>query len=661
MARRLAAIMFTDLVGSTELAHKDEKAALGLLREQESLADSVLALHQGRRVKSTGDGMLAEFGNARDALECAVEFQRRAHDRPPGDGGPSLKVRVGIHLGDVEGHGTDILGDAVNIAARVEPLAEPGGIAISESVYVQVRNKVPYTLESVGPRSLKGVAEPVEIYRVVLPWTGRPSAAHPAAVPRLAVLPLANTSSDPENEYFADGLTEELIAVLARMKGLRVIAPSSVRGYKRVPKPIATVGSELGVTSVLEGSVRKSGNRLRISLQLIDVATQDHRWVETYDQTLDDLFSVQTAIAEKTARAVVPELLGADLEAIRERPRATPEAYEAYLQAVYAYRRADEEGFTKENLERCLRAFERSLELDPKFAPPYAALANLLIHAAGEVVPASEAFARARPYVEKALELDPDSSETHTAKGNYALQADKDWNEAESEFSRAIALNPNNSAALFWYGYLLGILQRFDESERTLRSVIDLDPLWERPRQALVGWLRRAGKFEDALSVARSLLPFDPWYHVFVGEILLDMGDVEGARGEAALTRMPEGVTYRAIYLAGLRARLGDPEDVKRLLAEGGPDSETRYIRPSRIAALHALLNERETAFLFLQRDLHDGDRSFTWDYQDPWYDSIRQDPRFVALLRKYRLPTEPPTRLVRSDAAKRAPPNGPA
>lgn len=322
----------------------------------------------------------------------------------------------------------------------------------------------------------------MEVYRVALPWTQPLPRPDHAGTLRLAVLPFSNISPDPKDEYFAEGLMEELIAVLARVNGMRVLAASSVRGYKAQPKPIATVGAELGVASVLEGSVRKSGNRLRISVQLIDVATQEHRWVETYDRNLGDLFAVQTEIAEKTARAVAPALLGPDLDAVRGRPQTSPEAYEAYLQAVYAYRRADDEGFTRGSLHRCVLAFERSIAADPSFSPPYAALASMPIHSGGEAVPASEAFARARPYLSKALQLDPDSSDVHMAKGNLALQADLAWSEAEREFARAVSINANNSMAHFWYGVLLAILQRFPEAKRELHHVLDLDPLWERPR-----------------------------------------------------------------------------------------------------------------------------------------------------------------------------------
>ena len=265
--------MFTDLAGFTPLAQADEAGALRLLKEQEKMIRPILETHRGRKVKSMGDGLLIEFLNALDTVECGVDLQRQAHERNAREGAQPLQLRVGIHLGDVQQRGTDIFGDAVNIASRIEPLAEPGGVCLSDPVYVQVRNKVPYQLEKLGPKSLKGVREPIDVYRIVLPWAKEEAPAPGPSPPRLAVLPLVNISPDPRDDYFAAPLTEELITVLSQIRGLRVISRTSVNQNKGTTKPLALIGSELGADSVLEGSVRKAGDRLRIAVQLIDTRT----------------------------------------------------------------------------------------------------------------------------------------------------------------------------------------------------------------------------------------------------------------------------------------------------------------------------------------------------------------------------------------------------
>ncbi|MFZ1023453.1 MAG: adenylate/guanylate cyclase domain-containing protein, partial [Thermoplasmata archaeon] len=281
--RRLSAIMFTDMVGSTSSAQANEAEALKLRDEQASLVRPLFAAHQGREIKSMGDGFLSEFGSALRAVQCAIDIQQHLHERNSQPGTPPIQLRIGIHLGDVEQRESDIFGDAVNIASRIEPLAAPGGVCISGEVFSQVRNKIPNTLEKLPPTALKGLRISVDIYRVLLPWNGREasfSSNDPALLDtnRIAVLPFVSMSPDPNDEYFADGLTEELIANLALVKGLKVIARTSVMEYKKKDKHVSEIGKELGVGTIVEGSVRKAANRIRVTVQVIDVATEEHLW-----------------------------------------------------------------------------------------------------------------------------------------------------------------------------------------------------------------------------------------------------------------------------------------------------------------------------------------------------------------------------------------------
>jgi adenylate cyclase len=642
MARRLAAIVFTDIAGYTAMGQTDEAGALRLLQEQQRLVRPLLEAHRGRQVKTMGDGLLLEFPNALDAVECGVELQRRAHERNGREGIQPLRMRIGIHLGDVQRRGTDILGDAVNIASRVEPLAEPGGVCLSAQVFDQVHNKVPYQFQKLGPKALKGIRESVDIYRVVLPWAEMEAAPDGPAPPRLAVLPLSNISPDPKDEYFADGLTEELISVLSQARGLRVIARTSVMPYKSAPKPIPQIGVELGVDSVLEGSVRKMGDQLRITVQLIDVRTQEHRWAKTYDRTLEDVFALQAEIAEQTAGALKVELLRSEREAIRERPTTSVTAYEFYLRGIRESQQEYWKGHSlKEHVEQVTKFFERAIREDPDFSAAYSCLANFLLGMMSGVLPERTVGPRVRELVAKALELNPNSSDAHTAQGNLAFQVDHDWTRAEADFQQAIALNPSNAAARFWYGFLLQILQRYTEAKKQYLAATESDPLWLGARRNLVWMTMASNDLASAVSLAEALLERCPdnlvargslaWMYAFAGR------REEAVELTAPLAAAPDLDLWS--NRAAVLAYLGQPQEARALLAAWEEGRLSWYLSLLDAASYYALVGDKEKALSLLERDQAEGDRGLWAPYRMPWFDSIRNDPRFVAMVRAMKLP----------------------
>jgi adenylate cyclase len=640
-ARRLAAIMFTDVAGFTSLAQADEAGALRLLQEQAEVVRAVLANHRGREVKSMGDGLLLEFPSALDAIECAVALQRGLHERHGPPGIAPFEVRIGIHLGDVQGRGADILGDAVNIASRVESLAEPGGICLSAQVFDQIHSKVPYRLEGLGPQMVKGIRSPIEVYRVALPWRQGGESPPGSTIPRLAVLPLANISPDSKDEYFADGLTEELISVLSRLRGLRVIARTSVSPYKSAPKPVRQIAAELGVSSVLEGSVRKAGNRLRITLQLIDATTEVHRWAQSYDRELDDVFAIQAEVAEKTARALSLEILGPDRSAIQKKPTANLEAFELYLRGISAFHRTADEGWTRAGAEGAARFFELAIAKDPAFSMAHSYCANLLIGVMGEAFPRAEVVPRIREHVKKALELDPESADAHTARGNFALQVEFDWRRAEEEFRAAIALNPSSMPAHGWYGILLMVLRRFGEAQREFAAAIELDPLFLRLTYWQIGAHHLAGDTDSAIAIATRALERDAGnriLHLSLADMYLARGQPDEARREVAFAAGPLNDSRSVIERMCLLARLGEPDEGRRFITAWEAGRETRYVRPSLVASLLATLGEKEKALILLERDSREGERDLYIDYQRSSFDSIRNDARFLALLDRMNL-----------------------
>jgi adenylate cyclase len=629
--------MFTDMVGYTAASQADEKATLALRKEQEAILRPLLTEHQGRKVKSTGDGLLVEFESALKATECAVNIQRRLHERNAKNGITPINLRIGIHLGDVEQQGTDIFGDAVNIASRIEPLASPGGVCISGEVFSQVRNKIPNKLEKIPPTALKGLQIPLDIYRVVLPWTLREPPTPTPGLPRLAVLPFANISPDSNDEYFADGLTEELISVLSQIRGLRVISHTSVNQYRGTSKQIAQIGSELGVDSVLEGSVRKAGDQLRISVQLIDARTDEHRWSETYDRRLENVFAIQAEVAEKTADALRLELVSRERESIRREPTTNLVAYSIYLRGIHEARS------TFEGEVASIPLFEEAIRRDPDFSEPYAALANSLIALVGDVLPYDEVHPRARELITKALELDPKSSDAHTARGNLALQFDHEWSVAEDEFKRAIALNPSNAHAHFWNAWLLRIIGRYEASVREFRTALELDPLWTVSLTGL--WLVQslAGDFASAIASAKERLertPDDSTIHVALGLVYAEAGRTADARAEAEHSSGP--LKKWAEWSRGiLCAHVGQRDEARRVLTAMEETSRSSYVSPCWIAELCAALGEKESAIDWLERDNGEGAKSLWFRYQERAFDSIREDPRFKAMLKASNLPTD--------------------
>lgn len=645
MARRLSAIVFTDLTNYTPLSHSDERSALELIRELEKLVRRVAESHHGREVKSLGDGFLLEFPDALDAVEGGVDLQRRVAHRNAQRGTRPLEMRVGIHLGDVQRRGHDILGDAVNIASRIESLAEPGEICLSVQVYDQVRTKVPFRLESLGRRSLKGISEPLEVYRVGLSPVSSPSGPPAGSPPRLAVLPFVNISPDPGDEYFADGLTEELIGVLSQIGGLRVIARTSVTSYKRTTKPLVQIGSELGVSVLLEGSVRKAGDQLRIHVQLVDAGTQEPRWSHTYDRRLENIFAIQAEVAEETAAALKVELLSSEHEALQERPTENLAAYDAYLRGKEAAQQA-EVTMAEEALGDAERYFEEAIRADPRFSAAYSALADHLVGIAGVIRRTKEIAPRARRLAAEALALDPNSSAARTVLGSLAYQVDRDWARAEREFQQAILVNRSNARARFEYAYLLYVLQRLPEAKKQCLAAIELDPGWALPRLQLAMQTALMGDAPGAIRLLEELIERfsdGPSPRIVLGVLHALSGRTEDAvRTVEPLAQSPwarsRAYRYGVLVIAGRRAEV--EKDVRALLSDWERERGAGFFVMSTAAELYAVLGEKEKALALLERDEREGERPF-WDfYQDPFLDPLRQEPRFIALLERSGLPT---------------------
>ncbi len=636
MSRRLAAIMFTDIAGFTLLTHTDEAGALRLLREHEELVGPILETHRGRKVKSMGDGLLIEFPNALDAVECGVDLQRSIHERNAREGKRPLLLRVGIHLGDVQGLGTDIFGDAVNIASRVEPLAEPGGVCLSEPVYVQVRNKVPYQLEKLGPKTLKGVQEPVDIFRVVLPWTlpeVQPEAPGPT---RLAVLPFANISPDPHDEYFADGLTEELITILSQLHELRVIARTSVIQYRSAPKPISQIGTDLGVSSILEGSVRKAGAHLRITVQLIDVRSQEHTWADTYDRKLEDVFAVQTEVAKRIAEALRIKLRRGEEARLEERPALNPDSYLAYLRG----RSLLGHSYSEQTLRNAKKQLELAVSIDPSNARAYSGLSDASYQLGWFHFDerGTEWNRATRAYADRAIELDPHLSEAHCSLARI-LWYEHEFVATEQELKLAISLNPSYSVAHELYAKVLEDEGRTDDALREFSLAEELDPrsgtiltysAW------LLVMLRRLDQAKIKLDRLKELYKNDPMYHGLLANYYLAKEDFPQALRAADRRVELEGTEPNTLH-ARIYAAAGEKRKARKLLGDLEGKS-ARVAAPEKRAQAYAILGDLDECFRLLNEAFEDHDLPFQMWRNEPSFEPVRRDPRFAGLLKKMKL-----------------------
>lgn len=637
--RRLAAVMFTDIVGYTALTQLNEASALQLLRRHNELLRPVFSRFRGREIKTIGDSFMVEFESALDAMNCAVELQRFLRQdnatRAPEE---RVRVRVGIHSGDVVESESDLLGDAVNVASRIEPLAEPEGICVTGPVFEAVRNKVPYSFEKLDPKPLKNVRFPPTIYRTILPWSGaEPPLLARSARNRIAVLPFANMSPSPDDAYFADGMTEELIAVLAEVPGLRVVSRTSVEPYKQQKKSVRDIGNELHVDTVLEGSVRKAGDRLRITVQLIQTDTDDHLWSARYDRRLADVFEMQTEIAQAVAESLRTRLQADVKEEVRPPLAVSPESHVEYLKGLALWRER-----TEQSLLEAGERFEHAIELDGRNARAYAELSavrRLLRNEYGHQ-PSADPARSARALAERALELDPDLAEGHASLGALHLH-DFRWSEAEKELTLALARNPSYVLAHNSYGILLSSMGRHEAALREWSLAEEADPLYPSPLINQAGKLTFLGRLDEARAKLQRLGEVTKKgivYQVCVAQYALLTRDLATAlrhieRAEALEPGRFSNFPLRSAYwgLAGQPERAEDSLRRLKELPEVG-------FRDDALAQAYACLGNRDECFRWLERGFGIRAVSFGSWRGDALLAPITDDPRFHDLLKRANL-----------------------
>jgi adenylate cyclase len=548
--RKLAAVFHADVKGYSRLMEEDEVGTLRTLTAYRQVTDALIAQHRGRIVGTAGDSILAEFASAVAAVQCAVDIQQALRPRnaelPPNR---RMEFRIGINVGDVIVEGPQLYGDGVNIAPRLEALAEGGGICLSGTVYDQIENKLALGYEYLGEQTVKNIAKPVRVYRVIEPeaiataQVSREATALQLPLPdkpSIIVLPFSNMSNDPEQEYFSDGITEDITTDLSKISSLFVISRNSAFTYKGKAVKVRDISREMGVRYIMEGSVRKAGERVRISAQLIDAMTDHHLWAERYDRPLADIFTVQDEIRQKIVLALKVKLTPEEQARFKRAPTNNLEAYDYFLRGWQLAFRT-----TKETNIQARQMFEKAIELDPQYAAAYAGLGlTYFMEWLSQWSADPQNVKRATEISQQAIVLDDALPGPHSTLGMIKL-FQKQYDQATAEMERALALDPNNANGYASLTYLLFNVGRPEEAIEAAKKAVRLDPhQWQHFNG--LGWAYfTAGQYEEAMAAFKRVLTYNPDYwaaHEGLAGIYSELGREEEAKAAGAemLRIMPQ-------------------------------------------------------------------------------------------------------------------------
>ena len=634
-------VLFIDIVGYSKLLINEQSEQIQKLKqivrgtEQFRIAEA-----EGKLLRlPTGDGGALVFRNSPEApVLCALEISKALKNHP------ELRVRMGIHSGPVNevtdlNEQANIAGAGINIAQRVMDCGDAGHVLLSLHVADDLKHYArwrPY-LHEVGECKVKHgeIISLVNFYTEELGNPQRPQNIRGAApVKSVAVLPFVNLSAEKHDEYLSDGMTEELINALARVPGLRVPGRTSCFAFKGKSEPdiFRKVGDQLHVNTVLEGSVRKAGDKLRVTAQLINVSDGYHLWSEDYDGDVRDIFTFQSNVAQRVVEALQIKLGVEAARALAKKPTENPEAHRLYLLGRYEFGKYSEAGWTSS-----IRYYEQALKLDPNYALAYCGLADTYAYMGGVVMPSKEAVVKEKEFAQRALQLEPQLAEAHLSLAA-ALAGAFDWRNAQVEFDRAIELNPNLAWAYEIYAWFLGGLGRLDEAIAKDKKAIELDPLNSFFQAALAYYLYHARRYDDAIVQIRRTLELDSTStlaHHLLGCCLLWKGDTAGAIAEFQRSKiMVAGAWYQGL-LGYAYAISGDRPKAEEMLRELEEMAKRQYVNSTAFADIYLGLGEKEKALDWLDRSYQDQESACWYLKVDPIYDSVRNEPRFQAVVEK--------------------------
>ncbi|HLE00456.1 MAG TPA: adenylate/guanylate cyclase domain-containing protein [Bdellovibrionota bacterium] len=683
--RKLAAIMFTDIVRYSALSHTNEALALELLEEHRAIARRIFAEFRGKEVKTIGDAFLVTFESALDAVECATHLQIAHRERNRGVASArAMKLRIGIHLGDVVASEGDVYGDGVNIAARLQYLAKPGAICVSGSVFYQIESKVKYPVSQLGTRKLKNISKAIAVYALqidcepeplrsgsflnpfrllkrsrIVRWSAAAFVAFVAAglgwyfvenggiqsrpdtaireTLRVAVLPFENISLTHDDEYLSEGMTEELISNLSRLRQLRVLARASVVQYKAASKSADQIGKELKVSALIQGSVRKMGDLLRITVQFVDVASQEARWSREYNGRVDDIFELQSKIADEIVAHFRGRSLASALVEDPARDSFVPdaEAYNEYLKGRYYLNRR-----TEESLLQGIGELKKSIQREPRFAPAYAALANAAgLQSYYGLVRPREAMKQVSKFSEKSLSMDPQSVDALVSLAEAEAYFHFNAKKAEELFQRAIEMNPMHPIAHSWYAEFLASRGRFPEAITEINQALALDPLSLIIKTAAANVNYFASRLEDCVAHGRTAMEMDPSFmlpYFWLGMARVQTSKFgEGLRLLEKANHLSGETPMMKAALAYGYAKAGKLDEAEKILRELGEMSARRYVSAYHLASVYVALGRKEKAMLFLNKAFEERSSHISLVKVDPSFKELRGDSDFDLFVRK--------------------------
>ncbi len=641
-SRQLAVIMFTDIVGYTAMMQQDESLALIQLNRYKNALKQKVAEYHGEIVQYFGDGGLVIFSNSADAVSCSGDLQNIFRETP------TLPVRIGLHLGDIIYKEGNIFGDSVNITSRIESMGIAGAVLMSETVQKQLKNKPSFKFFSLGNFEFKNVNESMEIFALANDQFAVPNREEmhgkfkeQHAVKSVAVLPFVNMSNDPEQEYFSDGIADEIINSLTHLKDLNVAGRTSSFQFKGKNIDIREVGKKLDVQTVLEGSVRKHANRLRITAQLINVEDGYHLWSERYDRELNDVFEIQDEIALAITEKLRVTLLKKDRELMTKNHRQNTEAYELYLKGrFYLERRGT-------SLLISIQCFEKAIELDAEFALAHSgyADANMLLGTYG-LLPPKLVMTKAKISAEKALQLDPNMSQAYCSLGYYYTSFEWNWKEGKKNFLKSIEINPRNAEGHYRYGmnYLACVEGEFDEAEKHGAIAIKLEPLSAICYANYAMILNIAGKYKESLAAAKTGIELDAnsfLCHIITGRTQMALGQYREAiasfESAMKLTNRHHFTVNALIWTYCIIKYFDNARDLMNELKER---SATEYIAKAYTGLSAAYLEDLGEAFNFLEQAFLDRDPILSMLKYEPGVpQTLKEDPRFEKLLKRIGFP----------------------
>lgn len=675
--RKLGAVMFADMTGYTAMMQEDETHAKLLRQRQRQTLESLIPVHHGAILQYFGDGTLSIFDSSVDAVRCAIAIQNELQKEP------RVKLRIGIHSGDFVYDSEGIYGDCVNVASRIESLSVPGAVLFSAKVYDEIKNQRDIKAKPIGRFHLKNVKQAVEVYAaanegLVIPFPGEihgKTVGHTlfsslfkkrsvklitlsatgviimliaallflspeknTSIDSIAVLPLENISGDPSQEYFVSGMHETLISELSKISALKVISRTSTIQYKNKKVPLPQIAKELDVKALLEGSVIREGDKIRISVNLINGQTDENIWHQDFDRELQSILVLYSEVAKKIAEKIKITLTPQDRERLISTPLVNAQAYEYYLVGRHYWNQRTIGGY-----KQAIESYKRALDLDSNYAPAYAALAdcyNLLGEQGG--MPQKEAGLLSKELIDTALSLDENLAEAHTSKGAWKLNYEWNWTDAEIEFKRAIELNPGFAIAHQWYGRTLGFVKRFDEALMQLAKAKELDPLSpiiDGYTAQVYLFAKQYKKSDEALQQALKLHPDHPLILHNIGELRIAERRYEEAIPPLKKSADESASAHYKAMLAVAYARAKRRQEATTILNEllNGPNQHT--ISGFNLASIYVALGNKEQALNQLEKGFEQNDVWMKELNAWPWLDDLKNEPRYKDLIRKLNFP----------------------